>query len=344
MRTAIIGLVVLAVAAACGSSGDLAGNDAGADCVDAVSIDGVAFDREPHNDGLVGEPQLAGTIGEVEEASCGRPSDARISSTYLAAGTELREIVGHDAGHRLAAVRQDTVVVYGRRSPGLPSTVFDDVRQIAVLSEFDAKTELGRIDDPEVVDALVGQLDPSAFGQRAPDGWDPLSRVFIGFIHADGLSTQAVYDISTNTFLHGDQPSESWAAEVTAALERAGGGVVEGSSIIRSNGERIPLRLAGSCFPGSIDVTVGIGEALQVEDQREVQYVFGRLYDSAGGFVDSAAIAPPGEGFTSPGKVFEIDTDDPAVSRVIVDVAFLDDAGQPSGDIELCATLGIDQG
>ena len=341
---AIIALVVLALVAACGSASDPAVNEAAADCVDALSIDGVAFGREPHNDGLIRERHLAGTIGEVEEASCGRASDARISSTYLAAGTELREIVGHDAGHRVAAVSVDTIVVYGRRSAGLPATVFDDVAEIAVLSEYDAKTELGRIVDPAVVDTLVRQLDPSAFGQRAPDGWDPLSRVFIGFVHADGLSTQAVYDISTNTFLHGDQPSERWAVEVTAALERAGGGVVEGSSIIRANGERIPLRLAGSCFPDSIAATVSIGEPLQVEDQRDVQYVFGRLYDGAGDLVDAAAIAPPGEGFTSPGTVFEIDPDDPAVSRVLVDVAFLDDAGRPSGDIELCATLGIDQG
>ena len=192
MRTVVIVGVLLALAAACGGAGDSAEDDFAADCVDAVAIDGVSFDREAHNEGVIDETQLGAAVGAIEEASCGRGSDARINSTYLAAGTELREIIGHDPASRVAAVRDGGVVVYGRRSPGLPANAFDDVQAIAVLSEFDALTELGRIDDPAVVRQLVDELDPAAFGQQAPAGWDPLRRVFIGLVHADGLSTQVV--------------------------------------------------------------------------------------------------------------------------------------------------------
>lgn len=339
MQLAIIGLVVVSVGSGCGPSNP--GVDELADCADAVTIDGVAFDREFQNDELVDEQQLAGELGSVEAAVCGRTSDARIESTYLAVGTELREIVGHDSASRFAAVTEDGIFVYGRRAPGRPGDALDDVQRISVLSEYDASTELGRIDDAGVVDALVAELDSSAFGTQAPAGWDPQRRVFIGLVHPDGLSTQMIYDIATNAFLHGDQPSGTWATEVTEALERSGDGVVGGSSIVRSNGERFPLRLAGSCFPdGGADV-VDRGELIEVDDPRSVLHVFGRLYDHTGSYVDSTAIAPPGEGFTSPGNSFEIEPENPAVSRVIIEVAFLDGSGQPSDDIELCATLDL---
>lgn len=338
MRTAVIGIILAAASSGCATNSDA--NET-ADCADVVTIDGVSFDREMHNDGLIEEQSLTDSLGTVETAQCGRMASDGIESTYLPVGTQLQEIVGHDPASRFAAPTSDGIIVYGRRAPGGPATALDDVQLVSVLSEYDGATELGRIDDARTIDALVAELDPSTFGGPAPAGWDPQRRVFIGLVHADGLSTQLVYDVATNMFLHGARPTDAWATEVIAAIGRAGDGVVEGSFVVRSNGERIPLRLAGACFSDEAHAVVTSGELIEVDDSRTVQYVFGRFFGDTGNYIDSAGIAPPGEGFTSPGSSFMIEPGDPAVTRVIIEVAFLDSLGQPSSGIELCATLDL---
>lgn len=348
----IVGAVLLIVsAAACGTSGsdnsstaddDELPEESTADCDDAILIDDVYFAREYLNDGVLDADQLTDRIGVVGAAFCGQRLDERIQSTYLAAGTELRAIAGHDAASRFAAVTDDGIVVYGRGRPGRPADALDDVERIVVLSEQDGRTELGRIDDAETVRALVDELDATAVGDRTSAS-DPQQRVFIGLVHHDGLTTQLVYDLASNAFLHGDRPSEAWATAVTDALARSGDGVVDESSITRADGGQIPLRLAGSCFPTESHATVGREEVLEVVDPRPVQYVWSELYDSLGEYVDVAPLLTPGEGFTSPGNTFTFATA-PTVSRAIIEVAFLDGSGQPSDDIALCATFDLAEG
>lgn len=352
VRRTTLGVLVALATAGCGAgvpdreeSGDGVEpiDDSTADCDDAVSVDGVNFSREYHNDGVVAEARLGDALGAVEAAACGRPIDASIWSTYLAVGTQLRTIDGHDPTSRFAAVADDGIRVYGRSGPGRAAEALDDVVLITVLSEYDARTELGRVDEQSTVRALVDELDPTRLGSSAPSGWDPQRRVFVGLVHDDGLSTQVVYDIATNAFAHGLRPSDAWSSEVSGALERGGDGVVHGSSIVRANGGRIPLRVAGACFPDETHGSVERDELLEVDDARTVEYVFGVLYDELGNFVDSAGIAAPGEGFTPPGNQFTLDGIDERTRRVVVEVGFLEVPGRPS-DIALCATLDLGTG
>ena len=137
-------------------------------------------------------------------------------------GTPVYEVVGYSPTFRLAAFRDDRLLVYEADSnpnATLGADLLDiegKVTSIAINSQTDGTTELATIDDPDAVTALVALVLAAPINQRNQDH-DGL-RYFIAFHLADGTQVAHAYWTQSGELHRGIMLPSEFATAVEQAL------------------------------------------------------------------------------------------------------------------------------
>ncbi len=142
-------------------------------------------------------------------------------AAILPVGTPLRAVVGFDPAFRLGALVDGQAVLYEVERPVGARTgaeAFPGLRRhvtaIAVLSAQDGKTEIGRIDEPAHLAALVDEL--MAAPLSAPAGTGGAQDVFLGLRLDDGTTVTRAYVSQTGLLMPGLVLPQSFQDDIRA--------------------------------------------------------------------------------------------------------------------------------
>lgn len=196
--------------------------DAIVDYLDAVHVDGATFIALPQPRGAVLGDVVATTRCRLEGSAPVSHELQDGDATFLDPGTQLRQVVGFDPGFRLGVRLGAMVRVYeidDRPAAKTGADVFpglaDHVKAVLVLSVEDGTTELGRIDDPVKVRAMVTQLLAAPY--LGPGTSGPDRDVFVGLLLDDGSIVSRAFTTSTGILHRGLQMPSSFTRAVQDA-------------------------------------------------------------------------------------------------------------------------------
>ena len=148
-------------------------------------------------------------------------------ASYLPVGTAVRELVGFDAGFRVAAEVDGAVRLFQADPPPRAGTGADvypglaeHVTAVHLTSQQDATTVLARIGDPARVRSLVQQLLAAPYSPKAGFG-DADS--FLSLRLDDGTALRSAYNAEKGLLVAGIAPPPAFGAELRRALATSEG-------------------------------------------------------------------------------------------------------------------------
>ena len=143
-------------------------------------------------------------------------------ATYLNPGTPIHAVKGYSPKFRLGTMEGDRASLYEADSNPLAKTGGDlldiqgKVTSIDILSEEDATTVLGTIDEGQTIERFVEMVLGSAVDQGSRDREGP--RYFLGFRLADGTSVVRSFWLETGELWRGIKTGPMTASIVSSAL------------------------------------------------------------------------------------------------------------------------------
>ena len=143
-------------------------------------------------------------------------------ATYLNPGTPIHAVKGYSPKFRLGTMEGDRASLYEAHSNPLAKTGGDlldiqgKVTSIDILSEEDATTVLGTIDEGQTIERFVEMVLGSAVDQGSRDREGP--RYFLGFRLADGTSVVRSFWLETGELWRGIMTDPMTASIVSSAL------------------------------------------------------------------------------------------------------------------------------
>ena len=161
--------------------------------------------------------------GHAGSSYLSQDSDA----TYLEPGTPVYAVEGYSPKFRLGTVEDGRVIIYEADTNSHAKIGEDllDIRgkvtAIDILSEEDAATVLGKIDEGSAVSQFVDAVlaSPVDQGSRDREG----ERYFLGFRLADGTSVVRSFWLNSGELSRGIMTDPAVSTLVRSALEREGG-------------------------------------------------------------------------------------------------------------------------
>jgi len=136
-------------------------------------------------------------------------------ATFLREGTAIFAVEGYDpdlvlaAGGRIYEARAEVGAVGADQLPFSGGVV-----RIAILSQYDGKTEVAAVEESSAVQAFVDAALGAPVDDAADDSWD----YFLEFELSDGLRFQRNYNSVTGVLLEGIEVPETGQEIIRAAL------------------------------------------------------------------------------------------------------------------------------
>lgn len=145
-------------------------------------------------------------------------------AAFLDEGTLIYKVKGYNPNFRLAAKRENEIILY--ESDNIPDAktgadYFDisgKVKYISINSEVDGTTELARIEEPENVNKLINLLLSAPVKDDQINGTEG-TRYFLAFHLNDGTVTSHVYWHDTGVFFRNIKVQKEFIEIIDRAFE-----------------------------------------------------------------------------------------------------------------------------